>query len=206
MINEKTYENQTTEHSLNTLLLNLGRRGADDAAKALSEMIFKNISIDVSRVHMVSPIEMPHLLESHELQTVVIIEQLSQDLDCDLLLIFSIEESENLVKLFLEAMGIEGITQEEVMQEIGNILLGNFLNAFSNQLQLLLKPTPPRHYVDYFNAIIESYVTRLLYEEKNATLFDTSLRCAGVNIKGLILMFIGEDFKDKIILSNKLKT
>lgn len=182
-----------------TFLRELGSIGASKAANALSDMIMQDISIEVPGIHMVSPIEIPEVLQFHDLQTVVIIEQLSQNLECDLILVFTIDEAKKLVRLLMETVGMEGIDEFEVLDEIGNILLGNFINAFSDFTEITLKPTPPTHLVDYFEAILNNYVTKLMYQEKQATLFDTSLKCGETDIKGLILMFLSDEFQNSII-------
>lgn len=182
-----------------SILREIGERGAVKAADALSELIFQDITIEVPAVHVVSPIEIPEILQSHGLSTVVIIEQLSRNLECDIILVFTLEEAEKLVKLLLDTVGMEDIGEYQVLEEIGNILIGNFINALSDHTQSILKPTPPTHMVDYFDAILDNYVTRLMFEDKNATLFDTRLKCSGTNVNGLILMFLDEDYQSKII-------
>ena len=180
------------------LLLQIGKKGAENAAQALSEMVSKEIGIEVPSLHFISPIDIPKILKSHGLQTVVIIEQLSHNLECDLILVFTLEEAKKLVDLILETVAMEGIEDYMVLEELGNILLGNFINALSDLTNTILKPSPPAHIVDYFDAILDNYVTRLLFDDKNATLFDTHLTCAGTDIKGMILMFLDDDFQNKI--------
>ena len=182
-----------------SILREIGERGAVKAAEALSGLIFQEISIEVPAVHVVSPMEIPDILQSHGLSTVVIIEQLSTNLECDIILVFTIEEAEKLVKLLLDTVGIEDVGDYQVLEEIGNILIGNFINALSDHTKSILKPTPPTHMVDYFDAILDNYVTRLLFEDKDATLFDTRLQCSGTDVNGLILMFLDEEYQSKII-------
>ncbi len=182
-----------------SILREIGERGAIKAADALSGLIFQEISIEVPAVHVVSPMEIPDILQSHGLSTVVIIEQLSSNLECDIILVFTVEEAEKLVKLLLDTVGMEDIGEYQVLEEIGNILIGNFINALSDHTKSILKPTPPTHMVDYFDAILDNYVTRLLFEDKNATLFDTRLKCSGTDVNGLILMFLDEEYQSKII-------
>lgn len=181
------------------ILREIGERGALKAAEALSGLIYQDITIEVPAVNIVSPMEVPDILQSHGLSTVVIIEQLSRNLECDIILVFTIEEAEKLVKLLLNSVGIEDVGDYQVLEEIGNILIGNFINALSDHTKSILKPTPPTHMVDYFDAILDNYVTRLLFDDKNATLFDTRLKCSGTNINGLILMFLDEEYQSKII-------
>lgn len=202
------YESQSLEQNeilrqkknrTESILREVGELGAKNAASALSGLIQKEITIEVPSLNIVSPIEVPEILQSHGLQTVVIIEQLSRNLECDVILVFKIEEARKLVDILLETMDLGGIEEYQVLLEIGNILIGNFINALSDHTRIPLKPTPPTHMIDYFDAILDNYVTRLMFEEKNATLFDTRLLCSGVDIDGLLLMFLDDEFQESIV-------
>jgi len=190
---------QNNDEKIKNILVKLGQDGAKEAANALSEMIFQEISIEIPRVHIVSPIEVPNVLDFHDFQTVIIIEQLSRNVDCDIILVFTIDEAKKLAKILLESVGVEEVGDFEVLEEIGNILIGNFINTFSNFTGATLKPNPPRHIVDYFEAILDTYVTKLIYQDRRATLFDTKLTCSGTDINGMILMFLSEEFQEKIL-------
>ncbi len=178
-IGKGSFKEEDTEKA-KKLLLQIGEKGAKNAAKALSDMISQEIAIEVPSLHFISPMDIPRILKSHGLQTVVIIEQLSQNLECDLILVFTLEEAKKLVDIVLKTLGLEDIDDIMVLEEMGNILIGNFITALSDHTNTILKPTPPTHLVDYFDAILDNYVTRLMFEEKNATLFDTHLTWAGV--------------------------
>lgn len=202
------YENQNLEQNelsnqdlrlKESILREIGELGAKKAASALSGLILKEIKIEVPSLRIVSPMEIPEILQSHGLQTVVIIEQLSRNLECDIILVFKIEEARKLVDLLLETVELGDIGEYQVLEEIGNILIGNFINALSDHTRITLKPTPPTHMVDYFDAILDNYVTRLMFEDKDATLFNTKLNSSGVDINGLILMFLDEEFQESIL-------
>jgi chemotaxis protein CheC len=194
------------QEKISKLLGELGSIGSVNAANALSEMILQDITIEVPGVYMVDPIEVPEILQIHGLQTVVSIEQMSRDMEIDVILVFTVEEATKLAKLLMDAVGMDGIDEMDVLDEIGNIMLGNFINAFSDYTDVTLKPTPPTHLVDYFDAIISNCVTNLMYQDIQATLFDTKLKCGGTDIEGLILMFLNEEFQETILAKSEPKT
>ncbi len=193
------------QKKIRIILEDLGRIGATNAANALSDMIFQDITIEVQGVYMVDPIEVPEILQIHGLQTVVSIEQKSRNMECDLIIVFTTEEATKLAKLVMDAVGMDSIDEMDVLDEIGNIMLGNFINTFSDYSDVTLKPTPPTHLVDYFDAIINNCVTNLMYQDIQATLFDTSVKCGGTDIEGLILLFLNEEFQEIILDKSELK-
>ena len=193
------------QDKIRKVLGDLGSTGATNAASALSDMIFQDITIDVQGVYMVDPIEVPGILQMHGLETVVSIEQKSRDMECDLILVFTTEEATKLAHLVMETTGMEDIDEMDVLDEIGNIMLGNFINVFSDYTDVTLKPTPPSHLVDYFDAIINNCVTNLMYQDIQATLFDTSVKCGGTDIEGLILLFLNEEFQETILAKGESK-
>jgi chemotaxis protein CheC len=182
-----------------TILGELGGKGSLRAADALSGLMLQDITMDVPRVFMVDPMEIPEVLEFQGLQTVFIIQQISRGMDSDLILFFTLEEAEKLAKVLMDVMGIEDIDKLDVLDEVGNILLGNFVNPFSDYTGLTLKPTPPSHIVDYFDSVIFNYATKMMYQDVQATLFDASLRCGDTDIKGSILMFLDEELQSVIL-------
>jgi chemotaxis protein CheY-P-specific phosphatase CheC len=187
------------QERISTILSDLGGKGAKSAAKALSDLILQEITMDVPRVLMVDPIEIPEILPFQGQQTVFIIEQMSREHDSDIVLVFTVDEAKKLVNIVMENLGLDEIDVLDVLDEIGNILLGNFVNPFSDHIDEAIKPSTPAHIVDFFDAIINNYVTKLMYQDIQATLFDTSLKCGETDIKGSILMFLDEELQDEIL-------
>ena len=182
------------------ILNEIGSMGAGNAATALSDMIERKISINVPKIHVVSPVRIPDILKFYDLETVVVIEQLSVNLDCDLLLVFPVEEARKLVRILTEDMiGDEGSDEYSVIDEVGNIIIGNFLNAISDFTGIPLLPAPPVHIVDLFDAILDVFLARISMEERDAILFDARMRCEDDDIYGAMLMFISKSLQERLI-------
>lgn len=182
------------------ILNELGSIGAGNAATALSKLIHRKISINVPNIHIVSPIKIPDILKFYDMHTVVVIEQLTANMECDLLLVFPVEEVKKLA-VFLAQGLMDGELTESItfIEELGNIIIGNFLNAISDFTGIILQPAPPTHVVDLFDAILDMFLANISLQERDAILFDARMRCDEEDIHGAILMFISRELQEKLI-------
>jgi len=182
------------------ILNEIGSMGAGNAATALSDLIERKISINVPQIHVVSPVRIPDILKFYDLETVVVIEQLSANLDCDILLVFPVGEARKLVRILTEDMMVEeGPDDYSVIDEVGNIIIGNFLNAISDFTGIPLLPAPPIHIVDLFDAILDVFLARISMEDREAILFDARMKCEDEDIYGAMLMFISKSLQERLI-------
>lgn len=62
-------------------------------------------------------------------------------------------------------------------------------------LDLLHKPL----FVDFFDSILDVFLTRISMEERSAILFNTQLRCEEEKVNGTIIMFVGKELQIIII-------
>ncbi len=183
-----------------SILTELGSMGAGNAATALSKLIRKRVSIDVPSIHVVSPVKVPDILSFYDPHTVVVIEQMTENQGCDLLLVFPLEEARRLTGILAEDYLLDEESDDfTVMEELGNIIMGHFLNAISDFTGIKLQPAPPTHVVDFFDSILDGFLARISMEERNAILFNTRLRCEDEKINCAMLMFIGRELQDKMV-------
>jgi len=182
------------------ILYELGSIGAGNAATALSELIHRKISINVPNIHIVSPLKIPDILKFYDMHTVVVIAQLTSNMECDMLLVFPVEEAKKLVDFMAQGL-MDGELTENItlIEELGNIIIGNFLNAISDFTGIMLQPTPPTHVVDLFDAILDMFLANISLQERDALLFDARMRCDEEDIHGAILMFISRELQEKLI-------
>ncbi len=191
-----------TEYDVSSseILNELANMGAGNAATALSNMIQKKISIDVPKISIVSPVKVPEILGLYDLQTVVVIEQLTENKGCNLLLVFPLEEARRLGGIMAEEYLLDEESDEFMfMEELGNIMMGHFLNAISDFTGIRMQPVPPTHIVDFFDSILDVFLARISMEDRSAILFNTQLRCEDEEVKCNIIMFIGKDLQEKIV-------
>ena len=189
----------TSDVSGYDILSEIGSMGAGNAATALSDLIERKISINVPKIHVVSPVRIPDILKFYDLETVVVIEQLSVNLDCDLLLVFPVDEARKLVRILTDGMTCVGIDDFSVLDEVGNIIIGNFLNAISDFTGIAMLPAPPVHIVDLFDAILDIFLARISLEDRDAILFDARMMCEDDDIHGAMLMFISKSLQNQLI-------
>lgn len=178
-------------------LTELGNIGAGNAATALSTMIDKKISIDVPTTHLVSPDKIPDILKFYDMHTVAVIQQLAFDDDCVVLLVLPVEEANKLVRIIAE--GQEEDLNLELIDELGNIIIGNFLNAISDFTGVTLMSVPPIHVVDLFDAILDIFLAQVTLQNRNAILFEARLRCEDEDIHEALLMFLNDELQTKLI-------
>lgn len=182
------------------ILNELASMGAGNAATALSNMIQKKISIEVPSINIVSPVKVPEILRFHDLQTVVVIEQLTENKGCNLLLVFPINEARRLGGILAEEYILDEESDEfTFMEELGNIMMGHFLNAISDFTGIRLQPVPPTHVVDFFDSILDVFLARISMEERSAILFNTQLRCEEEEVNCTIIMFVGRELQEKMV-------
>jgi chemotaxis protein CheC len=182
------------------ILNELASMGAGNAATALSAMIQKKISIDVPSINIVSPVKVPDILQLYDLQTVVVIEQLTENKGCNLLLVFPLNEARRLGGILAEEYNLDEDSDEfTFMEELGNIMMGHFLNAISDFTGIRLQPVPPTHVVDFFDSILDVFLARISMEERSAILFNTQLRCDEEKVNCTIIMFVGRELQEKMI-------
>ena len=90
---EKIQSGNTENNMDLDILLELGNIGAGRATTALSEIINERILVEVPRLHISPPHLVPKIFGRHDQLTAVIYMQLRGEADCDILLIFEVEEA-----------------------------------------------------------------------------------------------------------------
>jgi chemotaxis protein CheC len=179
------------------LLTELGNLGAGNAATALSMMIDRKITITVPATHVVAPVEIPNIIKFYDMHTVAVIMQLANDLDCDILLVFPVEEAHKMVRIMTDCPDDE----EDLapIEELGNIIIGNFLNAISDFTGMTLMPAPPMHIEDLFDAILDIFLAEVSMQGRKAILFETRMVCEDEDIQAAILMFLSDELQNELV-------
>src|SRR5271157_209673 len=145
----------------------LGNIGAGNASNALSQMINKKVMIDVPNATLMKMDQVKATIEKIGTTITGTFSLVTQNVDANILLIFSVESMENLLQILVEIdsppkiRSISDITENEqsAIMEINSILIGHFVSAMSNFLRVPIDP--PKHNfffetVDDFNKRLES--------------------------------------------------
>lgn len=188
------------------ILLELGSIGVGNAATSLSEIIQEPISIEVPKIHTLPPHQVPEFYKIHDRPTTALYMQLSGELPCDILLFFDVEEAKRIAAVMTMAASPEEVDPEmeaSAIEELGNILIGSFLSAISDFIDVKLVSTPPQRVVDSFDAILDSFLIKQSIVSDVAIIFDTHFKRADGDISGILMMFPSRELQN--MLTEKAK-
>ena len=186
------------------ILLELGSIGAGHAATALSEILQQQITIEVPKIRNIQPHLIPQFFDMHDMPIEAVYMQLSEKYGCDLLLAFELSEAKKIAAMMTFAASIEELTSEietSAICELANILIGAFLTAISDFIQVGLFPTTPQSTVDTFNTVIDFFLIKQSMLSQNALIFDTRFKRQNENAKCILIIFPSQEMKN--ILNQK---
>jgi len=188
------------------ILLELGSIGAGNAATSMSEIFQEQILIEVPKIHTLPPHLVSKFYQKHDVPTTAIYMQLRGEADCDMLLLFEVEEAKKIAAMMIMAPSPEDVDPEmeaSAIEELGNIVIGSFLTALSDFTGVNLVPNPPQRVVDSFDAILDSFLIKQLLASDRAIVFDTYFKRADGNISGILMMFPSRQLQN--VLTEKAK-
>ncbi len=134
--------------------------GAGHAATALSQMTGQTIMISVPRIFIAKLEEVPPQLSGPEDPVVGVLMHMEGDLTGRTLLVFPQPTAVRLAEMMLRrprgsSSGM-GDLEQSAIKEAGNILSGQYMNALSDFMGMVLLPSPPSLAIDMSNALLES--------------------------------------------------
>ena len=202
---EKDFEENEIELEM---LREIGSIGAGHAATALSDLLGQKISITFPEIYVVQPEDVPEALGLHEMPSVVIYKTLQKNHGCNILLAFDRREADKMLSMMAEhAFGLDELDEEmkeSALDELGNIVLGAFLSAISDFVELELLSTPPFHVVDIFDAVLDVFLANLCLQSKEAVVFKTCFKREEEKIYGVIVVFFDEKLREELIKRGKI--
>lgn len=134
------------EHDALTELVNMS---VGRSASALSDMVGSEIQLSVPDVQVVTSQQVSELLHKRASADVALVRQGYEGaLSGQCMLAFPQANSLELVRLILdEDMPLEELTdlEQEVLREVGNVVLNGFMGSLSNSLDVTLKTDIPEY-------------------------------------------------------------
>ena len=186
------------------ILLELGSIGAGHAATALSEILQQKIDIDVPKIHNVELHLVPRFFGFQDMPTEAVYMQLREKYGCNILLGFELTEAKKIAAMMSCAASIEELSSDmetSAIRELANILIGAFLTAISDFIQVGLLPTTPQSGIDSFDAILDYFLIKQSFISKSSLIFETRFRREGETAKCILIIFPSEELKE--ILAKK---
>jgi chemotaxis protein CheC len=132
--------------------------GAGHAATALSQMIGGTIMISVPRINITSIEEIPAQVSGPEEPVAAVLMHMLGDLTGRTLLVFPKKTAMRMSELMLrrpEGSAEDlGPLEQSAVKEAGNILSGQYMNALSEFMGMILLPSPPSLAIDMSAAVL----------------------------------------------------
>jgi chemotaxis protein CheC len=132
--------------------------GAGHAATALSQMVGSRIMITVPRINIMLLEEVPAQLDEPEQPIAAVMMHMLGDLTGRTLLVFPRPAAIRLAEMMLRrpagSSSDLGDLEQSAIKEAGNILSGQYMNALSEFMGLMLLPSPPSLAVDMSSAVL----------------------------------------------------
>lgn len=173
------------------VLLEIGNIGAGHATVALSTMLHEQVDVEVPRLHLKQPHLVPLIYDKHDTAVAAIFMQLRENSDCDLMLLFEMDEAKKIADLMTGDLEADNNVEESAIEELGSIMLCSFLNAMGDFTSTELLPTPPQLIFDAFDAVIDGLLAKQALCSAVAVIFDARFKRSTSSAEGYLIMFPG---------------
>ena len=133
--------------------------GAGHAATALSQMVNTRIMVDIPEIKIVKLTDVGALIGEPEEVVSAVMMQLLGDVTGRTVQIFPWRTAVKLTSVLLQKNGVSrpedfGELEQSALKEVGNILVGAYINALSEFMGLMLIMSPPAIAIDTAQAVL----------------------------------------------------
>jgi chemotaxis protein CheC len=133
--------------------------GAGHAATALSQMVNARIMVDIPEIKIVRLEDVGELLGEPDEVVSAVMMQLLGDVTGRTVQIFPWRTAVKLTSVLLQKNGAQrpadfGELEQSALKEVGNILVGAYINALSEFMGLMLIMSPPSIAIDTAQAVL----------------------------------------------------
>jgi len=176
-----------TENQLDALR-EIGNVGAGNSATALSQVVNKKIDMNVPKVSIVPIEDVPDLVGGPDALIVAIFLRVYGKAPGNILFLMP---KKNAFLLVDDLMGrAQGTTQSlddfdaSALKEVGNILTGSYLNAFSHFTNISMIPSIPSLAIDMAGAILNVVLVQLGQMGDKALVIETKFLAETTRLTG----------------------
>lgn len=173
-------------------LRELANIASGTAATALSQMLAREVEINVPRALALPPADAVEACGDAEAHVAGVVVPIQGDIDGVVLLLIPYEHAERVCAL----LGVEAHTEvgDSALREIGNILATSYLNGLGAMTGLDLEPSPPQLHTDMLAAIVSTLLVGTSGAEELALVLDSELDVSGesCSISFLLLPISGQ--------------
>jgi chemotaxis protein CheC len=174
---EKTPVNPSLSETQLDALRELANIASGTAATALSQMLAREVEINVPRALALPPADAVDECGDPEQHVAGVVVPIQGDIDGIVLLLIPYEQAENLCGL----LGVEAHTEvgDSALREIGNILATSYLSGLGAMTGMELEPSPPLLHTDMLAAIVSSLLVGAAGTHDLALVLDSELDVSG---------------------------
>jgi chemotaxis protein CheC len=174
---EKTPVSPSLSETQLDALRELANIASGTAATALSQMLAREVEINVPRALALPPADAVDACGDPEQHVAGVVVGIQGDIDGMVLLLIPFEQAEILCGL----LGVEAHTEvgDSALREIGNILATSYLNGLGAMTGLELEPSPPHLHTDMLAAIVSSLLIGTAGADDLALVLDSELDVSG---------------------------
>lgn len=163
------------------ILKEVGNIGAGHAATALSKLLNKTIDMRVPAVRVVSFNQITELVGGSDNVVAAIFLRIEGDAPGNMFFLLPVNEASNLIQYLTgdQTFDLHNPPYPDLglsaLQEVGNILAGSYLSAFSDFTTLTLQLSVPALSIDMANAILSYGLLELSQVGDYAIVIDTEI-------------------------------
>ena len=172
--------------------------GAGHAASALSDMTTRSISVSVPEVKVVSLEDVPFAMGDPREPVSAVVMKVLGDMTGRTLQLFPAATAARLSGIMLGREGLEfprdlGTEEQSALEEMGNIIVGAYLNALSEFLGMLLIMSAPSFAMDMVGAVLSTSYVNMGADQDFVFLMNTDLLLDGRTEMGAHFLLIPDD-------------
>jgi len=185
----------------NIKLQKINKQAALNASHALSKLIDRPVSVEISKAEIKKVEAISPLIGSEEIVAGIYL-PVTGVIKGAALLIFPKETAFTLSDLLVgrEPGTTRKLTEldESALKEVGNIISGNYLAVLSNTLQAKIIEHTPSFSFDMFGAIISQIIAKFAQETEKALVIEIGFGFKPITIKGYFLLLFTIEELDTI--------
>ncbi len=180
------------------IIKRISQDSSDNAAKALSKMINKNVMVDFPSITL-KPVD-----ELMKLQGVMLvsISEVIGDVSGNILISYPNECGLSLVDLMMQnpsgTLKQLNSDAESAFKEFVNIIAGAYLSSLANHLKFKIFPSPPLFLFGDFENIRENIISQLS-SVATVLMVNTQLHIEGENIDGNFFIMLDDSSLERVV-------
>ena len=184
-------------------LQELGNIGAGSAATALSQLLGRDVDLNVPEVQIVPVEKITERLATRNQIVAAVYLRVFGEIKARTLIIFPQDKVMLLLDLLMKRKLGEtrefGETEQSALKEVGNIIISAYLNAIAKFIGLNSVPSVPALAVDMLEAIFQTISTEMAEMGPDALLIENVMTEKVTQVTSALILIPDKDAMEKIL-------